>query len=196
MRPALRCWAIVALVASSSATAAPLNVSIARADVDRAVGIARKTEAERQRFHDPYFVQLGSPSVVSMEVISEFRRVVLAAEDRERSGDRSFTAAQAEEVIRPWRGRISIIAHVKYSPLNRLISVPQYELTLAGARGTPDLRPVDIRSKPFFVDGAITAADIEAVFESTAIARTKRTIVLKGPQAQLAAAAFDFAAVQ
>jgi hypothetical protein len=44
-------------------------------------------DAKRQRFHAPYRIMVGAPPVDYIEIVTPYRRVVLAAEKAARAGD-------------------------------------------------------------------------------------------------------------
>ena len=78
-------WLLV-LLAVPSATAIKIDISLQ--DIERALVIARSRESDRARFHAAYIQELKTPFVERAEFISEFRRVVLLAEERANKGDR------------------------------------------------------------------------------------------------------------
>jgi hypothetical protein len=57
---------------------------------NEALVVGRRPDAERARFHSRYEFRVGDPTVERIEVITEFRRVVLAVEERVRFGDHLF----------------------------------------------------------------------------------------------------------
>ncbi len=192
----IRRTAFTAIVATTCSVASAIQVGISRADIERAIRISRQDEPERQQFHLKYVIRFAHPTVDSFEVISELRRVVLAAEERGRVGDFRFDARDAEQVLQPWRGRVSIIAHLRFHPQNTLVTVPPYEMRLADPATGRDITPVDIKRTPIFANTLLTGADIEAVFDAAAVARAKKTIVLQLAPSQISAAGVDFATIE
>jgi hypothetical protein len=88
--PAPACWrgiilsvaGCVSLVVGASGPLDALKIGIGPQDVDRALTLARSREAERERFHAPYIQVVNLPFIERVEVVSEFRRVVLLAEEQ------------------------------------------------------------------------------------------------------------------
>lgn len=132
------------------AAAAGLIVALSQADVERAQHVARGTEAERARFHSRYIVTIGDATVPQIEIVTPFRRVVLVTEAHLRKGDWLFaqSARSAEEAVGRSRDLLSLAARVRFNPLNTFISVPPYELAIAGSSGA--LVPLDTRTTPEF----------------------------------------------
>src|SRR5919198_2584000 len=128
--------------------AAALLVPVDRAEMTRALELARwpHTDQERARFHGRYIVHTGGAavnqlSVTSIEVITEFRRMELIAEAHARLNDnfaRGGAIREAEQALEPWRGRLSIVAHVDASQLS--FGVPDVRVDIAGRDAPP---PID-----------------------------------------------------
>src|SRR5207245_11722967 len=104
--------------------------------------------------------------------VTEFRRVVLFAEEQIRQGDHTFGARQAERAIAPWHGRVTIVARLRFHPLNTFIASPPYDIIV----GQPPIVAVDTRrtslyaaagagpkpGTPIPLSGAIVEADFDA----------------------------------
>jgi len=125
------------LALSAAGTAAAIDVDLTPAQIDAALAIARGTEAERTAFHAPYIRAINEAVVERVELVSEFRRVVLIAEDRARKGDRMFgySASQAQKALAPWNRRVSVIARLRFHPQNTYVSVPDYTAALIAPDG-------------------------------------------------------------
>jgi hypothetical protein len=186
----------VVLAAGAPALVGAVETAVGIVEIQRAIEIGRRGGTGADRFHGPYTLQIGHPTVLSFEVITEFRRVVLATEEQARLGNRLFGARDAERILHPWRGRVSIVAHLRFNPQNVLVRVPDYQMLLAGAPGTKEMLPIDVRRLPFYADTAIIGADIEGIFDAAPLALETRTIVLQLPPGQVAAAGVDFASLQ
>jgi hypothetical protein len=184
------------MVATACPVVGAIELGISRPEIERAIRISRQEESERQRFHGKYIIRVGHPTVDTFEVITELRRVVLAAEERARLGDYLFDALDAERMLQPWRGRLSIVAHLRFNPQNALVTVPAYEMSLADQTSGRDIMPLDIKRTPIFANTTIIGADIEAVFDAAPLARARKTIVLQLPPSQIAAAGVDFASIE
>src|SRR5437879_1054039 len=119
----------------------PLIVPIRDADVERALRIGHGSDPDRARFHQPYILAVGDATVEQIEIVTEFRRVVLYAEDRIRQGDHMFGPRQVETALRQWRGRLSSVARVRLHPMNTYVMVPEFTIAL----GEPALKAIDAR---------------------------------------------------
>jgi hypothetical protein len=114
-------------------------------DVERALSIARSRDADRQQFHRRYSSDLTGPSVSHIEVITEFRRLVIIADEHVLRGDWMFTRGlrAAEDAIKPFSGTVTIKAEVRLSPLNTYIQSPPYTLAI-------DDQPIETQLAPQF----------------------------------------------
>jgi hypothetical protein len=69
------------------AVAIALVVAVGGAEIERAQQVARSRDSERAQFHRKYFFDLPGDTVTQVEVITEFRRLVMITEDHLRVGD-------------------------------------------------------------------------------------------------------------
>ena len=101
---------------------AAIVTPLTRADMERATGLARwpRSDADRARFHRPYVVSLTGVgtdffAIKTVEVITEFRRLELIAEEHARLNDNFARAGlrDAEEAIDPWKGLVWIVARLE-----------------------------------------------------------------------------------
>jgi hypothetical protein len=124
--------------------------------IDEAIALGQtRIERERARFHTPYRFTVNRAPIDSIEVITPFRRIVLAAEERVRIGDRLFGQRQALEVLRRAEGVLDISVEATFHPHNVYIRVPDYRVVLRGASGGV-VEPEDIDRYPrygFRVEG-------------------------------------------
>jgi hypothetical protein len=175
--------------------------------MEKAIALARQPENARAAFHRRYTVfPAGDPIVDRFEIVTEMRRLVLAVERRRRLGSDAFSLNDARTVLQPWRGRLSIVAHLRFHPLNVLVSVPDYELRLA-ASGAPTLRPLDTRRRALYGTPAapralpsapgsfLAGSEIEGVFDGAAVGNRAWTLLLLLGQKEIARAAMNFAAI-
>jgi hypothetical protein len=150
----------------------PILVNIDRADIERALAIGRADEETRARFHAAYGTRLDGPDLRELVIQTEFRRVVTAAE-RAPAG---WGHDDAVEMLRPFRGLVTLTLSVVFPPQNVYVTMPSFSLVLHGRPGTPDeghvVRPVDLRAVPRTIPGVvatpgstITGGTIEASFD-------------------------------
>lgn len=196
--PGLPVVLAVALLAPARAT----DLVLGPVELEHALTIGRASDAERARFHDRYLAALGDPTAERLEVVTEFRRVVLAAENRIRQGDRMFSARQANETNRPWRGKLTIALRLRFHPQNVLVRVPSYEVAI----GQPSLRALDVRRTPLYalqgsnqqpgVATALIGGLVESDFDAVEIGQTKRAIRVLLDGTELAHTTIDFARLE
>jgi hypothetical protein len=193
--------AVLVAVATAWVPARALDVSLTGADIERALRIAGGFDRQRSEFHQPYIVALDDATVPEIEVVTELRRMVLIAESHRSLGDWLFTrsTARAEDALRPWRGVVTIVAHLRFNPMNVLVSVPPYEVAV----GEPDalLPVVDTVTAPLTSSAkpggssTIIGARIDARFEASAVGQRRRRIAVSLRGETVAATDFDFARV-
>jgi hypothetical protein len=121
-------------------SAVALVLSMSSTDIERAQTLARARESERQQFHHRYVIDLPGSTVTQIEVTTEFRRLVMIAEEHVLRGDWMFTRSvrAGQEAIAPMRGLITIRAQVRFNPLNTFVQAPPYLLGLgSGAANAP-----------------------------------------------------------
>lgn len=84
--------------------------------------------SELTRFHQPYRLEVARPPVDYVEVVTPFRRIVLAAQTRQRAGDRRFGQREALEVEAAAPRQIDLYAELTFHPLNTFVLVPAYRV--------------------------------------------------------------------
>ena len=190
----------VAMVAPLGA----INLTVSAPDIERALVLARDRDAERARFHARYTTTLSGPVVESVEILTEFRRIVLLAEERIRQGDRGFaySVRMAQQASEPWKERVSVTARLRFHPQNAYVDIPRIEIGLDGPRG--DAALVGVLKQPLLAmaSGApgehvpILGAVAEGVFDAAIIGQTQRTATIKLDGKEVAKVKLDFAAVE
>ena len=184
-----------------AAPLAALKIDISHADIERALAIARGTDGDRSRFHAAYVQWVNTPFVERFEVVSEFRRVVLFAEEQIARGDRlaAHSASRAASALQPFRRRVSVIAHVRFHPLNTYVTVPPVTMALAGN----ERALIGIRRDPVYGyapnpgDAApIMGAVVEGSFEAYALGQSPREFLVTLDGKVLDRWTFDFASIE
>jgi hypothetical protein len=172
-------------------------------DIDRALKLAQTSEQTRAQFHAPYVVRVNDPVVEQIEVVSEFRRYVLTAEEQLRLGNWLFahSVRDAQEKLRPWRERVSIVARLRFHPHNTLMGIPPYDVTIGG----PDVAPLDVVRTPITAllsgkrgdfNAPLMGATIEAVFDARSVGRTARPLSVSLTAQPVARVTIDFAKLE
>jgi hypothetical protein len=162
-----------------------LVATMGGAEIERAQQVARSRESEREQFHRRYVFDLKGDTVTQIEVVTEFRRLVLTTEEHLRLGDQMFSRGvrEAEAAMAPTRGLVTFKSKLRFHPLNTYADVPPFKIALGPAASTAasaassPLTPIDTRasgesSQPFkdgagkravALLGATLQADIPAV---------------------------------
>ena len=174
-----------------------------QADLEQALSIGRGADAERARFHRPYVIAMSDPTVEQIEILTEFRRAVLFAEDRIRWGDHLFGVRQAEAALAPWHGKLTIVVRLRFHPMNTFIAAPACEVAIDGE---PSVAPLDTRRSSLYAQrtthqkagtpSALTGALVEVDFDAQRVGQHVRPVrvVLEGKQ--VARTVVDFAQLQ
>lgn len=114
-----------------------------------AIGQARD-EGTRQRFHQPYLIRVGRPPIDYIDVVTPFRRVELAAEERAQAGDRLFRQQDALSVLREHGDTLKVFVEATFHPQNTYVGVPAYAVTLAAIDMPLTIEPRDQQRIPRF----------------------------------------------
>jgi hypothetical protein len=120
--------------------------------IQEALDIAHTSfERTRTRFHADYRFAIGRAPVDFIEIVTPFRRVVIAAETRARTGSRMFGQREALEALKSEPERVELYGELTFHPLNTYVGVPDYGVTLKSTRpGTAPIRPAAIDRIPRF----------------------------------------------
>jgi hypothetical protein len=153
----MRHHALLLLLALSLAPAFPLAAqrTLTLADVDEAIRIGQtRIAADRARFYVPYRLNVSLFPVDYVEVVTPYRRVVLAADERAQLGERSFGQRQALELLKAADGQFDFVVELTFHPLNTFVGIPAYDVVLM--RGGLRVAPVTLDRQPRYgarVDG-------------------------------------------
>ena len=185
-----------------------LNLSVTRADLERAVAFARwpHTDAERVRFHDRYLTVIGgvqgpvttTPVAIQLEVITEFRRIELMTEEHDQIQD-LFGRGGTDDVVeamRPWRGKTAIGVYLLL-PGGADAWTPTVNVVVDGVGA----EPAYIAARTAFHSSSHLRASladriVDAVFSAAAIGQTTRDVHVVVEGHELARASVDFSALE
>jgi hypothetical protein len=154
--------------------------SLTDADISRALTLANGPAAARTAFHKPYITELDGPIIEQVEVITEFRRFVLAAEEQLEAGNwmmgRGSTDQKGrtlKDVLGKASGQLLVRARLRFHPMNSFVNLPPFDILL----GEPTLLPIattrvpnvtpasaDRRTRPI-----IHGATIETAFNAPSV---------------------------
>lgn len=140
--------AVAVLTGSARAVQLPLD---SRA-IEEAIAIGQsRLAAERTRYHDPYRVVVSRPPVDYVDVITPFRRVVLAAQGRAELGGRGFGQREAFEVLAAAPDELELRVELTFHPLNTYIGVPVFVVSVTpGPGATAAVPPRSVTAMPRF----------------------------------------------
>jgi hypothetical protein len=167
--------ACLATLAVAAPAATGIDVGLDRAAVAEAVRIGRTSgRTAFSPFHDRYRIPIDDPVIREVEIVTEFRQVVLMTEEREGLGDATWDVDRARMAARSHRGRLDLILHLQFSPQNTYQSMPAYSVALydrPGGAGT--ILPVGTTATPAYVGGQpappgtpILAGSVRAMFDA------------------------------
>jgi hypothetical protein len=160
-------------------------------DIDRALKLAQAFEEKRAQFHAPYLVRVNDATVEQIEVVTEFRRYVLTAQDQLRQGNWLFVQGvrNAKEQLRPWRARMSLVARLRFHPHNT----------------QPILVPIEIVRTPITAllsgkkgdfNTPLIGATIEAIFDTRSFDPAARVVSVLLAAQPVASVTIDFAKLE
>lgn len=99
--------------------------------IDEAVALGQsRDEAVRRRFHQPYRINVGRPPLDYIDLVTPFRRVELAVEERARLGDRLFRQRDALTALTEHGDDLQIFVELSFHPQNTYVGVPPYVAAL------------------------------------------------------------------
>ena len=198
----MKALAVLCLPLIVTAHAAAVQLDLTSQDIERALAIARGSEVERAAFHAPYIRALKDPVVERVEVVSEYRRVVLTAEDRARKGDRIFgySALLAQKAVAPWNRRVSVVARLRFHPQNTYVDVPAAEVVLDGL----ERARIGVLKEPIMALASqnpnervpVMGAVVEAVFDATQVNDGTREFGVRLDGKTIARVTFDLGALR
>jgi hypothetical protein len=200
---------LVLLVALSLVRAGAVIVTPSPADTQRAMKLAADSEATRARFHASYTTPVGDSIIRDIEVLTEFRRTVMATEDALKRGDwavahgaSSLDGRSVADIVAPWRRIVTIVANLRLPAMHTYVTIPRCDVTVDG---TPILAPLDRRttplsSLPYSSRGtmvtSLVGATIEVDFDAGPVGQTSRSAVVTCERKDVARAIIDFSRLQ
>jgi hypothetical protein len=124
------------LVLAACTTLHALQLDLDPRTVVEAVALGQSAlDADKVRFHRPYRLDVARPPLDSVDIVTPFRRVVVAAELRARAGDRRFGQREALALVEKFPGQVSVHAEFTFHPMNTFVLVPSYRMVWVTERG-------------------------------------------------------------
>jgi hypothetical protein len=130
----------VCTIAVTAGTAAPHAVQqdLDLTAIDQAMMLGRTAVAtERTRLHASYRLPVGKAPVDYVEIVTPFRRVVLAAQSRAARGERALAQREALELLANAPDQLDVYVEMTFHPFNTFIGVPEYAVLLVPRTGRP-----------------------------------------------------------
>jgi hypothetical protein len=186
---------------------AALTDVLTERDITYALTIANGPAAARSLFHAPYIVAIDDPTIEHLEVITEFRRFVLAAEKELETGNWMMgrggydsKGRTLKDVLRPVVGQVSLRARLRFHPLNNYSTVPAFDILL----GDPTLLAINTIRTPHVslatgepgTRDVITGATLEVFYNAPTIGNRALPVRLISEGKELARVSVDFSGVQ
>jgi len=180
-----------ACVLLAATTAAAVDLVMDRPAVDAAVRTGQSSsDRDRARFHAAYRLLVGNAPLDAVDLITPFRRVVLAAETRARLGDRMFGQRQALEILKTSGNQVDIVAEFTFHPLHAFVGVPNYTIRLGA------VTPIMIDRIPRYAPGPsspMTGGTVIAHFDGKSLSATAvYEVIVEEAGKELARARVDF----
>lgn len=146
-------WPLIVAAALLLVTApiAGLTKVMTDADITRAFAMANGSDAARAAFHAAYLINVADPVIEQLEVVTEFRRFVLSAEDQLKAGNWMMARGgfdpkgrTLKDILGPLSGQVSIRARLRFHPQNNYATLPAFDILL----GDPTLLPLNAVRTP------------------------------------------------
>jgi hypothetical protein len=132
---------IATLIGLGAAGLRGMQLALDTTALGQAVSLGQSSIAGNlTQFHKVYRVPLSKPPFDYLEIVTPFRRIVLAAESQARNGNRRFGVKEAVQVNADTPGHLAVYAELTFHPLNTFVLVPEYDVDLilpTGARVPP-----------------------------------------------------------
>ena len=119
--------------------------------IDEAVALGQsRDEAVRRRFHQPYRINIGRPPLDYIDLVTPFRRVELAVEERAWLGDRLFRQRDALTALTEHGDDLQIFVELSFHPQNTYVGVPPYVAALVPLDVPTRIEPRALQRIPRF----------------------------------------------
>jgi hypothetical protein len=177
-----------------------------QADLERALVLARwpTSDAERARFHERYLFPINGPTieyfaVQKVELITEFRRLELIAEEHARINDMFGRGGlqDVEAALKPFRGRMTVVVLLTFDISRYITGVPELRLAFDGPT---ILLPADVKNTGIYSNSSNVKKDqiligsrIEADFDARPVGQELRTLSIYRSGKEIARVPMDFA---
>ena len=124
-----------ALIMVTQSRVRAIDIDVTDADIQRATAIATGRKDLRGQFHAPYILPVSDPTVERAEVITEFRRFVLASEELAARGNwmvarggHDAKRRTLKDMLEQWRGQVAIRVAVRFHPQHSYAALPPIDI--------------------------------------------------------------------
>jgi hypothetical protein len=116
--------ALTAVLAAGLSGVSAFEIGLERLALEEAMSIGQShVESVRSRFHQPYRVVAASAPVDFVDVVTPFRKIVLAAEAQARAGSRRFGLRDAQQALGDGT-QLTLYVELTFHPFNTFLGVP------------------------------------------------------------------------
>jgi hypothetical protein len=194
--------AVLGCLAASAPHLQAIVTPMSRADIERAAALARwpRSDADRARFHRRYVTDLhgvmaDSFAVTRIEVITEFRRLELIAEEHARANDTFGRGSlrDAKEALAPWRGRVTVAVRIEFTASTRYL--PAVPGVTVAFDGLPRIDALDSHTIPIYSgeeSPTLVGGTVETVFDAATLARVRQPLAVRYEGRELTRLFLDF----
>jgi hypothetical protein len=170
-----RLTALLAFLLLCGASTDALQPTIDLDAIDDAIRIGRSAiGTERQRLHQAYRIGPGKAPVDYVDIVTPFRRIVLATQERAERGQRGFGQKDALALLGSTPNQLDLYVEITFHPLNTYVGVPDYTVTIAGRDSKVSPESIDRLSRwTPRVDGM-----------PSSVPRADPAAILKGPRTE------------
>ena len=141
-----RASAVLALLASAVPASTAFELRFDRPVLEAALSIGQsRVQTVHTRFHEPYRIKVAAAPVDFVEIVTPFRKVVLAAESAWRTAGSLYGLRAAQETLGAG-DEVAVYVEMTFHPHNTFIGMPDYRIAL-GQDGN-DVLPASIERIP------------------------------------------------
>jgi len=143
--------AILLLVVGSVVSLHAFEVNLGPALLGEAIALGQTSfEAERTAFHARYRVSVNQPPLDFVEVVTPFRRVVMAAEARVRAAERLLGQRDAIALLGDTPNQLELRLDFTFHPQNTFVGIPFYDVELTSVETLRTVVPARVERMPRF----------------------------------------------
>jgi hypothetical protein len=198
---------VAAALVLPQAPAVAVTDALTERDIAHALSIAGGSEASRALFHAPYRIAIDDPLIEHLEIVTEFRRFVLAAEEQLTRGNwmmarGGFDAKgrTIKDALQPLTGQLSVRVRLRFHPQNNYAALPAFDILL----GEPTLLALHTIRTPHITPATgdpgsrdvVTGATIEVFYNAPTIGDRTLPVRLLFESREVARVSTDFSRVE